>query len=113
MYLETLLDNGILGSTPILLFFALIVIYSARLFRSNNRLCSATGGLALALTLTQLFGGIGSQHVYPKESTLGMWATIFLMLRVYVEQKRTQMEVFYTAELYNSYPVMQQTTCIT
>ncbi len=66
MYLETLLDNGIIGSIPILLFWAMMIVYSARLFRSNNRLCSAVGGLALSMMLAQLFAGIGSQHFYPE-----------------------------------------------
>ena len=90
MYLETLLDNGILGSIPILLFWAVMIVYAGRLFRSNNRLCSAVGGLALSLMLTQLFAGIGSQHFYPEESKLGMWAAMFLALRVYVEEARVR-----------------------
>jgi O-antigen ligase len=48
MYLETLLDNGILGSTPIFLFWGMMLFYSARLFRSDNRLYTAVGGLSLA-----------------------------------------------------------------
>jgi O-antigen ligase len=90
MYLETLFDNGILGSIPIFLFFGAIVRYSASLFRSGNRLYSAVGGLSLALTLTSLLGGMTGQHVYPQEHTLGIWAAMFLTLRVYVEEKRVQ-----------------------
>jgi O-antigen ligase len=93
MYLETLIDNGILGSLPILLFWGAMVIYSGKLFRSDNRLYSAVGGLALSLILAQLLTGIGSQHFYPRESTLGVWAAMFLMLRVYVEEKRAQMSI--------------------
>ncbi|MEJ2647659.1 MAG: O-antigen ligase family protein [Sedimentisphaerales bacterium] len=90
MYLETLLDNGVLGSIPIVLLWIILVIYAWRLFRSSNRLCSATGGMALALMLAELFAGIGSQHFYPRESTLGVWAAMFLMLRVYLEQQYAQ-----------------------
>lgn len=90
MYLETLLDNGILGSLPIFLFWAMTIMYSGRLFRSNNRLYSAVGGLAMSLVLAQLFAGVGSQHFYPVGSTVGMWAAMFLSLRVYVEEKRAQ-----------------------
>lgn len=90
MYLETLLDNGILGSIPILLFWGILVLSACKLFKSNNRLCVAVGGLALSLMLTQLVAGLGSQHFYPEESTLGMWAAIFLSLRVYIEQRRTK-----------------------
>jgi O-antigen ligase len=93
MYLETLLDNGILGSIPIFLFWAMTVVYCARLFRSDNRLYSAVGGLALSLILAQLFAGIGSQHFYPEESTLGTWVAVFLMLRVHVEEKQVQIRV--------------------
>ena len=90
MYLETLLDNGIIGSIPILLLFVLMVVYSARLFKSSNRLFSAVGGLSLALILSSLFAGLMGQHAYPQEHTLGIWAAMFLSLRVYVEQKRAQ-----------------------
>ena len=88
MYLETLLDNGILGSTLIFLFWGIMVIYSGRLFRGNDPLYSAVGGLTLALILAQLFAGIGSQHFYPSESTLGMWAAMFLSLRIYLDRNR-------------------------
>jgi len=91
VYLETMLDNGLLGSLPIFLFWGIAVLYSAILFRSNNHLCSAVGGLALALTLSQLVAGLGAQHYYPTVSTLGLWAAMFLMHRVYLENKRAQM----------------------
>jgi O-antigen ligase len=90
MYLETLLDNGILGSIPILGFWAAVVACSARLFRSDNRLYSAVGGLSLALTLTSLLGGATGQHFYPQEQTFGIWMAFFLSLRVHIEEKRVQ-----------------------
>jgi len=90
MYLETLLDNGIVGSAPILLFWGITVLHACRLFRSKNRVCSAVGGVAASLVLAQLFSGIGSQHVYPEESTLGAWAAMFLLLRVHIELARVQ-----------------------
>ena len=107
MYLETLLDNGMLGSIPILSLFAVMVAYSARLFRSDNGLCSSVGGLALSLMLAQLVAGIGSQHIYPEESTLGMWAAMFLSIRVYIEEKRTQTGAN-TAESSWEVPLLQQ-----
>jgi O-antigen ligase len=91
MYLETLLDNGILGSIPIFLFWGTMVLYAARLFRSNNRLYSAIGGLTLALMLAQLVAGIGAQHFYPRESTFCVWVAVFLTLRVYAEEMRARM----------------------
>jgi O-antigen ligase len=92
MYLETLLDNGIIGTIPIFIFWGVMVVYAARLFRSGNPLYSAAGGLALALMLAQLFAGIGSQHFYPRESTFCVWVAMFLSLRVYVEQSRAKQE---------------------
>ncbi len=90
MYLQTLLDNGILGSIPIFVFWGIMLFRSARLFRSNNCLYAAVGGLSLALMLAQLFAGIGSQYFYPTASTMTMWAAMLLTLRVYVEEKRSQ-----------------------
>ena len=108
MYLQTLLDNGILGSLPIFLFWCIVVIYSARLFRSNNRLYSAVGGVALALTLAWLFGGIGAQRFYPRESIVGMWAAVFLTLRVYVEKKRVQTNAINAENSWNGQLLQQQ-----
>jgi len=90
MYLETLLDNGILGSIPIWLFWGMMLVYAGMLFRSANHLYAAVGGLALALMLAQLIAGVGSQHFYPRESTLCLWAAMLLMLRVGVEETRAQ-----------------------
>lgn len=108
MYLETLLDNGILGSIPIFLFWGMLVIYSARLFRCDNRLCSAVGGLTLSLVLAQLLAGIGSQHFYPSESTLGMWAAIFLSLRVYLDRDRIRNGMIDVEGAWNSRALHQQ-----
>jgi len=91
MYLETLLDNGIFGSLPIFVFWVVVIVHAAKLFRSRNHLYAALGGLALALTLAQLFAGIGAQTFYPRSITLGWWAAVFLMLRVYVEEKQVEL----------------------
>lgn len=90
VYLETLLENGIVGSLPIVVFWGILLVYSAALFRSDNRLYTAVGGLSLGLILAQIFAGIGAQHYYPRVSTLGMWAAAFLMLRAHVEEERAQ-----------------------
>jgi O-antigen ligase len=88
-YLEWLLDNGAVGMIPVALFFGIILVWSATLFRdADNPWCAAVGGMAFSLLLAQLVGGIGAQHFYPRESTLGLWAAIFLMLRVYVERRK-------------------------
>jgi O-antigen ligase len=88
VYLETLLDNGILGTMPICIFWGIVIAYSLALFCSGNRLYSAVGGLALCLTLAQVIAGLGAQHYYPRVSTAGTWAAMFLMLRVHVEAQR-------------------------
>ena len=88
MYLQCLLDNGIVGFVPIVLFFAVVIIYSASLFRDADPWCSAAGGVGLSLVLSQLIAGLGSQYFYPTESTLGMWAGMLLVVRVHVERAR-------------------------
>lgn len=93
MYLEILLDNGILGSLPILLFWSTAAVYSGVLFRSRNHLYSAVGGLSFALTLSSLFAGLTGQHFYPQEHTLGIWAAFFLSLRVHVEERQVAVTV--------------------
>ena len=90
MYLETLLDNGILGSIPIWLFWGTMLVYAGILFRSDNRLYAAVGGLTLALILAQLVAGMGAQHFYPRESTFCVWMAMLLTLRVRVEETRAQ-----------------------
>lgn len=90
VYLETLLDNGIIGSLPICLFWGIVIVYSIRLFRSTNRLFSAIGGFTLALTVAQLVAGIGAQHYFPKEGTFGLWTAALLAIRVHVEKERAQ-----------------------
>jgi O-antigen ligase len=88
-YLEWLLDNGVVGMIPVALFFGIVLVWSAMLFRdADNPWCAAVGGTAFALLLAQLLGAIGAQHFYPRESTLGLWAAIFLMLRVHVERQK-------------------------
>jgi len=101
MYLETLLDNGILGSLPIFLFWATAVVYGAILFRSSNALYSAVGCLCLGLVLSQLFAGIGSLHFYPEEDVLGVWAAMLLAMRVYVEEKRASLDATQARAIWN------------
>ncbi len=89
-YLESLLDNGIIGTIPILLLHGLILFHAAKLFRDQQPWCSAVGGLAFALVLTQLVAGLSSQHFYPEESTLGMWTAAFLAMRVSYARSRVR-----------------------
>ena len=88
MYLQSLMDNGLLGTIPLLLFFYLIFIYSKRLFeQADCKECVAIGGMCLAIVGALLFAGMGSQSFYPREGSVGMWCLIGLMLRVYVQHK--------------------------
>jgi O-antigen ligase len=103
-YLETLFDNGILGSLPIVIFWGMVLIYSGALFRSSNRLYSAVGGLSFAGTLSSLFAGITGQHFYPQEHTLPLWAAFFLSLRVYVEESRARVGAMGT-EFWRTQPI--------
>jgi O-antigen ligase len=103
MYLETLIDNGIVFSLPILLFWGVMMVYSGRLFVSRNHLYSAVGGTALALLLSQLISGMGSQHFYPVESTLGIWVAMFLALRVHVEERHASVEKTATRHTIDEY----------
>ncbi len=91
IYLEWLLDNGIIGFIPVLIFFTIVVVYSTRLFVDKaNPWYALTGCMCFSLVVAQLIAGLGSQHFYPTEGTVGMWCAIFLMFRVYFERQRVQ-----------------------
>ena len=90
-YLEWLLDHGVAGLVPIVIFYVVIVWCSGRLFgRASDPLFRAIGGVALAAVLAQLVAGIGSQCFYPREGNFIMWMTIFLLLRAHVAELRSR-----------------------
>ena len=83
LYLQWILDNGILGAIPVFAMFFIFVRRSLFLFRDTYDLtCVTIGGVTLALLLAFLIAGIGSQTFYPREGAVGMWCAIGLMLRV-------------------------------
>lgn len=87
MYLQWLLDNGIIGFLPILLFYILIIKYSIGLLLDKSNINYVMiGGVCLSLVLAVLIAGMGSQTFYPREGSVAMWGAVFLMLRVYVER---------------------------
>ncbi len=88
-YLEWILDNGILGAIPIFAMFFIIVRIAKSLFDDDsNAAFVAVGGICLALVLTFLIAGLGSQTFYPREGAVGMWCAIGLAFRLYVQKQK-------------------------
>jgi O-antigen ligase len=86
-YLEWLLDNGIIGFVPVMLFYAVILFYGMRMFcDKRSGVFMAAGGVSTALVLALLGASFGSQSFYPVEGTVGMWCAIGIMLRVSVQR---------------------------
>lgn len=91
-YLEQLLDNGIIG------FLLVMPIYFYAWFKSiplvlerHDPLVCAIGCAGFCLVSALLIGAMGGQTFYPRESSVGMWAAIGLMLRVSVQHQRAHM----------------------
>jgi hypothetical protein len=88
-YLEWLLDNGIVGFIPVMLFYIVILFHSFRLFLdARSPLFQAAGGVSCALILALLVGGLTSQSFYPVEGTIEMWCAMGVMMRMSVERRR-------------------------
>ena len=88
MYLQWVMDNGILGSIPVFLLFFYIWMMAKDLFISKNDPIAVTiGGITLALVTSLLIAGMGSQTFYPREGSVGMWCSIGLALRVYTQHR--------------------------
>lgn len=88
-YLEWILDNGIVGFIPVIIFYIIILKCSLSLLldkRSSEFM--AIGGMTFALVFSLLVAAIGSQTLYPREGSVGMWCSIGLMLRIYVERAK-------------------------
>ncbi len=84
-YLELLVDNGLIGSFPILIFFFIVVRRSWHLLRNNESPdCFVIGGIAMAFVAGQLIASMGAQSFYPGSGVVLMWCTIGLMLRASV-----------------------------
>jgi hypothetical protein len=88
-YLEFILDNGVLGLLPVMVFFGVVVFHSFNLFRdSRSPISIAAGGTALALTLAWMGGSLTAQSFYPREGAVGLWCALMLAFRVSIERKR-------------------------
>lgn len=89
-YLEMLLDNGLFGFVLVLPMYAIIFFMAFRvLMDRTDPIYAAVGGASFALLSALLIAAMGSQSFYPREGSVGMWAAIGLMLRVYVERQRS------------------------
>ena len=88
-YLEQLLDNGIIGFVLLMpiYFFALRRSFHIVMDRSDPLIC-AVGCVAFSAVLALVVSGFGGQTFYPREGSVGMWAAIAVMLRIYVERER-------------------------
>ncbi len=82
-YLQLLLDTGVIGATPVFLFYFLIIVFSLKLFRKDDKFSIMVGALCFSLVFTQLVASIGAQTFYPRESSVFMWAAMGLCLRFY------------------------------
>ncbi|MCC7462073.1 MAG: O-antigen ligase family protein [Gammaproteobacteria bacterium] len=98
-YLQWILDNGIIGAVPMFVFLLVMLRRSIELFAdSRSPVFISVGGLCLALLFAQMVGGIGSQTFYPREGTVGLWCSLGLMWRVYLERQRAYQESVVTTE---------------
>ena len=88
-YLEMLLDNGCVGFLLVVPFYFVVLYHGISLFRdSRDPVFVSAGGVTCALVLALLVASMGSQTFYPGRGPIGMWCSIGLMLRVYVERSR-------------------------
>ena len=97
-YLELLLDNGVIGPVPVILFYLMILKYSVSLFLdTRSPALKAGGGVCLFLVLALLVASFGSQTFYPREGAVGMWCAVGLMLRLRVQRARAEERMKITA----------------
>ena len=88
-YLQILVDNGLLGSMPILILFFVIVTQAWALFMDSSKSDYVlAGGIALAMVLTFLAAGFTGQSFYPEERSVGLWCAVALMARVAVQRQK-------------------------
>ncbi|MBV1878308.1 MAG: O-antigen ligase family protein [Pseudomonadales bacterium] len=87
-YLELLLDNGFVLALPVLAFFIIVIQMSVTLmFDRALPIYMIVGAITLSFVLSFLMGAVAQQSFYPKVSSVSMWVSIALMLRVSMERK--------------------------
>jgi O-antigen ligase len=88
-YLTLLLDNGIIISIPILLFFFLMFKYSYSLFRDKrNLLYIIAGSVGLCHLLANIIGFVGQQSFYPYTSSTSLWCSMGLVMAVHLARSQ-------------------------
>lgn len=93
-YLQLMLDNGIIGTVPVLLFYYLIVRGALRALKDReHRFEGVVAATALSFIGAQLVASIGSQSFYPKSGTVVMFVAIGLQLRMMVQRAAREAEV--------------------
>jgi O-antigen ligase len=99
LYLEILLDTGVVGFGVAMTFFLTSLLLAVRLLLDRRSVsCVVAGGVGTALLLAFLVSGVGGRHLYPVESTAAMWASLGLVLRVWVERQRARRTAGVVAE---------------
>jgi len=85
-YLEILLDCGLVGFLVVVPFYVGTLRSCFRLFLSrDDPFREAVGGVACALILALLVAAMGGETFYPREGSVGMWASIGIALRVWAD----------------------------
>lgn len=96
LYLEFLMENGIVGFLPVFLFYLIVLWRSYCLFKGTENIDQqVVGGVCFTLLLAFMFAGIGSQTFYPREGAVGMWGAMALVLRYwYLKEPAVKRSVF-------------------
>jgi O-antigen ligase len=92
-YLEMLLDCGLVGFLVVVPFYLAVLRIGCSLFLDkSDPFCAAVGGVGCALILALLVAAMGGESFYPREGSVGMWAAMGVMVRVYMERQKAVVE---------------------
>jgi len=88
MYLEMLLDAGILGLIMTMPLYLGALLIAVKLFANrHDPTVSAIGGAALACVISTLICGLGAHTLYPRDISAGMFAIMGIAARTYLMQQ--------------------------
>lgn len=86
-YLEFMLDNGLVGLVPVLLYyFFLVKACSGLLRKGSDPLEVAVAGACFSVVMAQLITSLTAQTFYPRNGTMAMWCVMGLFLRVLADK---------------------------